>query len=81
MRPYTLRISFCLEVEPRLIIKFLRFTRMKWLDFCYELTFAFAEEVCIFASVKRWIHSSKTGRTIASETFELTLLTPCVRND
>jgi hypothetical protein len=41
-----------MEVERRMFIKFLRFTGIKWLGFCHDVTLAFGEEVYIFASVK-----------------------------
>jgi hypothetical protein len=59
--PYTLRISFRMEVEQRVIIKFLRFKRMKLCDIHYQLTLVFGEEAYTLASVKRSIHELKTS--------------------
>jgi hypothetical protein len=56
-----------MEVEQRVIIKFLRFKGMKLRDIHHELTLVFGEEAYTFASVKRWIHELKTGRTIMTD--------------
>jgi hypothetical protein len=56
-----------MEIEQRMIIKFLRFKRMKLHDIHHELTLVFDEEAYTFASVKRWIHELKIGRTIMTD--------------
>jgi hypothetical protein len=62
--PHTRRISFRTEAEQRVIIKFLRFKGMKLRHIHHEFTLVFDEEAYTLASVKRWIHELKTGRTI-----------------
>jgi hypothetical protein len=51
--PHKLRISFRIEVEQRVIIKFLRFKRIKLRVIQHELTLVFDEEVYALASIKR----------------------------
>jgi hypothetical protein len=53
-----------MEVEQRVIIKFLRFKRMKLRDIHHELTLIFSEEAYTLASVNHWIYELKTGQTI-----------------
>jgi hypothetical protein len=69
LRPHwTLSLLFWMELEQRILIKFLGFRELKLLDIYYELVFTFAEEVHTLALVKHWIHELKTRRTIiASE--------------
>jgi hypothetical protein len=40
---------------------------MKLRDVHHELTLVFGEEAYTLASVKRWIHELKTGRTIMTD--------------
>jgi hypothetical protein len=65
--PHMLRISFRMEVEQCVIIKFLRFKGMKLRDIHHELTEVFGEEAYTLASIKRWIHELKTSRTIMTD--------------
>jgi hypothetical protein len=58
----TRRIAFRMEVEPGVIITFLRFKGMKWRDIEHKLTLAFGEEVYTLASFRCWIHGLKTGQ-------------------
>jgi hypothetical protein len=62
-----LRILLRMEVEQRVIIKFLRFKRMKLFDILHELTGIFGEEAYALPRVKSWIHRLKTGRTIITD--------------
>jgi hypothetical protein len=50
---HMLRISFRIEIEQRMIMKFLQFKRMKLCDIHHELTLVFDEEVYPLASIKR----------------------------
>jgi hypothetical protein len=63
----TLRISLHIEVEQRVIIKFLRFKGMKLVDIHHELPEVFREEAYTLPRVKYWIHQLKTGRTIKTD--------------
>jgi hypothetical protein len=56
-----------MEVEQRVIIKFLRFKGTKLRDIQQKLTLVFGEEVYALASIKRWIHELKTSRTIITD--------------
>jgi transposase len=56
-----------MEVEQRVIIKFLRFKGMKLRDIHHELTLAFGGEAYTLASVKHWIHELETGRIILTD--------------
>jgi hypothetical protein len=56
-----------MEVEQRVIIKFLRFKEMKLRDIHHQFTLAFGEEAYTLASLKRWMHELKTGRTILTD--------------
>jgi hypothetical protein len=49
---HTLRISSRMEVEPRVIIKFLRFKGMQLVDIHHELTEVFDKEVYALPRVK-----------------------------
>jgi hypothetical protein len=65
--PRTRRNLFRMNVEQRVIIKFLRFKRMKLVDIHYELTIAFSEEVYTLTSVRYLIHELKIGRAILTD--------------
>jgi hypothetical protein len=56
-----------MEVEQRVIIKFLRFKGIKLHDIQHKLTLVFGEEVYALSSIKCWIHELKTGRTIMTD--------------
>jgi hypothetical protein len=56
-----------MEVGQRVIIKFLKFKRMKLRDIHHKLTRVFDEEAYTLVSVKRWIYELKTGRTIMTD--------------
>jgi hypothetical protein len=50
-----------MELEQRLLIKYLRFKGLKLFDIHYELGLTFGEEAYTLASVRHWIHELKTG--------------------
>jgi hypothetical protein len=56
-----------MEVGQRVIIKFLKFKRMKLRDIHHKLTRVFDEEAYTLASIKRWIHELKTDRIIMTD--------------
>jgi hypothetical protein len=56
-----------MEVEQRVIIKFLRLKGMKLVDIHNELTEVFGEETYALPRVKYWIHQLKTGRKIMTD--------------
>jgi hypothetical protein len=60
----TLSLSLRMDVEQRVIIKFLRFKRMKLVDIHHQLHEVFGEETYAFPRAKYWTHQLETGRTI-----------------
>jgi hypothetical protein len=55
-----------MELEQRAIIKCLHFQKTKVADIHRELILCFADDACIPASVKHWIHDFQIGR-VATE--------------
>jgi hypothetical protein len=56
-----------MEVEQRMIIKFLKFKRMKLVDIHQERTEVFGEKMHALPRVKYWIRQLKTGRIIMTD--------------
>jgi hypothetical protein len=54
--------SFWIELEERVLIKYLRLKGLKPLDIHHELVLTFGGEVCTLASVKHGIHELQTGQ-------------------
>jgi hypothetical protein len=56
-----------MEFEQCILMKYLRFKKLKIFDIHHEFILTFGEKVCTFASVKHWIHELKTWRIILAD--------------